>query len=380
MRIAFVAAGGFDESGRDRVTPALLWLIERLTRSHDVSVYVLQYHDRPRRYELCGATVHDLGRPRGLWRQYAALVRALRQEPAVDVLHGYMALPAGFAAASAGRRLGIRSVVTFDSGEFASLPDIDYGLQRRSRQRLAVAATARLADRVTVCSLYQQRLARDHGVAAELLPIGVDTGLFVPASRAEGPPWQLVHVASLNTVKDQRTLLHTLKIVVDHHADVHLDIAGEDTLGGQIQDVAASLGVNRRVTFHGQLASPLLVPLYQRAHLHVVSSRHEAAHVATLEASACGVPTVGSAVGYIADFAPDRAVAVTPGDPRLLADAILALLRDPPRREALAHAARTWTLAHDADWTSRRLQDIYAELRVPSSFLHWRRGPTPGAN
>jgi len=160
VRIAFVAAGGFDESGLDRVTPALLWLIERLARSHDVSVYVLQYHDRPRRYELCGATVHDLGRPRGLWRQYAALVRAIRQEPAVDVLHGYMALPAGFAAASAGRRLGIGSVVTFDSGEFASLPDIDYGLQRRSRQRLAVAATARLADRVTVCSPCPPRRTR----------------------------------------------------------------------------------------------------------------------------------------------------------------------------------------------------------------------------
>lgn len=366
MRIAFVAAGGFDESGRDRVTPALLWLIERLARSHDVAVYVLQYLDRPRRYELFGATVHDLGRPRGLWRQYAALVRALRQEPAVDVLHGYMALPAGFAAASAGRRLGIRSVVTFDSGEFASLPDIDYGLQRRSRQRLAVAATARLADRVTVCSAYQQRLALEHGVSAELLPIGVDTGLFVPASRVEGPPWRLVQVASLSAVKDQRTLVHALKIVVERDVDAHLDMAGEDTLAGTIQHLAAALGVDDRIVFHGRLPSPRLLPLYQRAHLHVVSSRHEAAHVATLEASGCGVPTVGSAVGYIADFAPDRAVAVTPGDPRLLADAILALLRDPPRREALAQAARAWTLAHNADFTARRFEATYAAHKLRS--------------
>jgi glycosyltransferase involved in cell wall biosynthesis len=360
VRIALVVAGGFDESGRDRVTPALLWLVERLARSHDVSVYVLQYHDRPHRYELLGATVHDLGRPRGLWRQYAALVGALRQAPTFDVLHGYMALPAGFVAASAGRRLGIRSVVTFDSGEFAALPDIDYGLQRRSRQRLAVTAAARLAGCVTVSSLYQQRLARAHGVAAEWVPTGVDTGLFMPARRADGPPWRLVHVASLNQVKDQRTLLRAFKLLIERPLDVLLDIAGEDTLNGEIQRLAESLGVSGRVAFHGRLASPRLLPLYQRAHLHVVSSRHEAAHVATLEASACGVPTVGSAVGYIADFAPDRAVAVTPADPRLLADAVVELLHDAPRRNALAQAARAWTLAHDADFTARRFQAIYA--------------------
>jgi glycosyltransferase involved in cell wall biosynthesis len=359
VRIALVAAGGFDESARERVTPALLWLVERLARSHEVSVHVLQYHDRPRHYELLGATVHDLGRPRGLWRQYAALVRALRQAPMADVLHGYMALPAGFVAASAGRRLGIRSVVTFDSGEFAALPEIDYGLQRRSRQRLAVSAAARLASCVTVCSVYQQRLASEHGVSAALVPIGVDTALFVPALRVDSPPWRLIHVASLNRVKDQRTLLQAFKMLTERHLDARLDVAGEDTLDGDIQRLAKTLGVGDRVSFHGRLTSPQLRLLYQRAHLHVVSSRHEAAHVATLEASACGVPTVGSAVGYIADFAPDRAIAVTPGDPRPLADAVFDLLHDPPRRHALAEAARAWTLAHDADFTARQFETIY---------------------
>ncbi len=363
MRIAFVAAGGFDESGSDRVTPALLWLVERLARAHDVSVYVLQYHEQPRRYPLLGATIHDLGRPRGLWRQYTALASALRQQGGADVLHGYMALPSGFVAASAGRRLRIQSVVTCDSGEFAALPEIGYGLQRRSRQRLAVAAAARMAGCVTVCSEYQQGLARKHGVSAELVPIGADTRLFMPALRSEGPPWRLIQVASLNQVKDQRTLLQAFKRLLDRRMDVRLDVAGEDTLNGGIQQVATALGVADRVTFLGRLTSSQLLPLYQRAHLHVVSSRHEAAQVATLEASACGVPTVGSAVGYIADFAPDRAVGVTPGDPALLADAILALLHDAPRRAALAAAARAWTLAHDADHTARQFEAIYSRTR-----------------
>ena len=42
MRIAFVVAGGVDRSGREGVTPAILWLIERIAGRHDLFVYVLR--------------------------------------------------------------------------------------------------------------------------------------------------------------------------------------------------------------------------------------------------------------------------------------------------------------------------------------------------
>ena len=41
MRIGLVVSGGVDRSGRERVTPSLLWLVERLARRHDVHVFVL---------------------------------------------------------------------------------------------------------------------------------------------------------------------------------------------------------------------------------------------------------------------------------------------------------------------------------------------------
>jgi hypothetical protein len=120
MRIALVVAGGVDRSGRDRVTPAILWLIERLASRHHLFVYVLRYHDRPCTYPLLGATIHDLGSPSGLRRQYAALVAALGRDGPFDVIHGYHGLPSGLAAALAARRLGMPSVVTMDSGEFVA--------------------------------------------------------------------------------------------------------------------------------------------------------------------------------------------------------------------------------------------------------------------
>jgi glycosyltransferase involved in cell wall biosynthesis len=365
MRIALVVSGGVDRSGRERVTPALLWLIERLASRHELVVYVLRYHDRAYTYPLLGATIHDLGSPKGLMRQLTSLVRRMRRDGPFDVVHGYFALPPGLLAAMAGRCLGVPSVVTYDSGEFVALPDIDYGLQLRRRHRLGVALTAHLATRLTVCSHYQEQLARAHGLAPAVIPIGVETRRFTLAGShgafaggIDAPPWRLLHVASLNRVKDQTTLLEALQ----HVEAAHLDIVGEDTLGGAIGDVSRRLGLRNRVTLHGFQPTDALASLYRRAHLFVLSSRHEAANVAVLEAAACGLASVGTHVGYLADWSPDRAVTVAPRDPAALAQAINDLLADPAKRQRLASAARGWTLAHDADWTARQFETLYSQL------------------
>ena len=113
------------------------------------------------------------------------------------------------------------------------------------------------------------------------------------------------------------------------------------------------------VTFHG--FQPPTRPRPHGAH-HLVSSRHEAAGVVVLEAAAAGVPTAGTKVGYVADWSPERAVAVPVGDAAALASAAIALLEDAPRRERIAAAARAWALTHDADWTAEQFERIYAEV------------------
>ena len=356
--------------------------IERIARDHDVAVYVLRYYDRPCSYPLLGAVVHDLGRPRGLARQYLALVRALRRDGPFDVVHAMWAMPAGLAAGCAGRRLGIPVVLTADSGEFVALREIGYGLQSTPRHRLAVRAATRLASRVTVCTGYMDRLARHHGVVPAIIPLGVDRSVFKPADGAgsamkpDGPPWRLLHVASLNPVKDQRLLLEAFRRVLDRlPAGAGLDIVGEDTMHGAVQAHARQLGLNGRVTFHGGLPTSAVVPLYHQAHLVVISSRHEAACVVALEAAVCGVPVVGTNVGYLNDWSPTRAIAVPVSDPVALADAIVTLLGDPGRRRQLAEAAREWGSAHDADWTADRFTALYRELLVTRGFGTSRRAP-----
>ena len=352
MRVAFVAPGMVDPPGREHVVPALQSLIERQARRHDV-------------------IVHTLG-PGGTRRRYSALVDTLRRGGPVDVVHAYGSL-SGFIATLAARRLRVPSVVTLDGGEFVAMPDIGYGLQTGWRSRLAVSATMRLATRLTVCSRYQEHLAKASGARPEVIPLGVERQVFVPAppagfDGAMGPrSSRLLHVGTLSTVKDQATLVEAFRILLDRNPQAHLDIAGKDALGGSIQSLAHRLGVGPHVTFHGYQPRDRLVALYQRANLLILCSRHEASGIVALEAAACGVATVGTAVGYVVELAPYAAVSVPPCNPAALAGAIASTLADDQKRARMAAAAHEWAIAHDAAWTAAQFDRVYRELAAAKS-------------
>ena len=368
MKIAFVIPGGVDRSGRDRVVPAFLWLIERLARRHELHVFVLDYYPSPQDYPLLGASVHDLGRPAAVpgarrLMMTGRLASALRAHGPFDVLHAYWGMPAGAATTSVAHRIGTPAVVTFSSGELVRLDDIGYGLQRRWIDRRAIRHIVRRAAAITVPTDYMARMPALGGTRPEVVPVGVDPSHFRGAvDRAAGPPWRLIRVGSLNRVKDHATLMDAMQRLIAGVPDVHLDVVGEDTLGGAVQAMAERLGITRAVTFHGVQPTDVVAGLMARAHLNLVSSRHESANVTVLEAACSGLPTVGTAVGYVADWHPARAVAVPPRDPAALAAAIRDLLGDADRRARLAAAAQAWALEHDADWTAAAFERVYSAV------------------
>ena len=367
MRIGFVVKGGLHPSGRREVIPALLALLERLALRHDVHAYAVQHLAEPATYQLRGVTVHDLGRPGGMarlarWSQWRALRSALARAEPFDVLHGFFVDPGGLLATLLGRQLGVPAVVTCSSGEFSALDDIRYGMQRTILGRALVAASCHFAAVVHVPTHYMAHLAAQHGYVVSSISIGTDTAaLSPPTSRLDGPPWKLLQVASLNTVKDQTTLIDAVAIVA-REVDVHLDLVGEDILNGSVQAYAARAGIAERVTFHGYVAFDQLASFFGAAHLYVQSSRHEASGAAVMEAAASGVPIVGTRVGYVADWDGERAIAVAPGDPAALADAIVSTLHNRDLRRGLSARARDFAVSHDVGWTADQFEKIYESL------------------
>jgi glycosyltransferase involved in cell wall biosynthesis len=100
----------------------------------------------------------------------------------------------------------------------------------------------------------------------------------------------------------------------------------------------------------------------ESADLMIVSSRHEAGPLALLEAAVVGVPTVGTAVGHVREWAPQAALAVPVGAPTELAGAIRRLLDDEDLRLTVAHEAQRRAMREDADHTAERFQALYSKL------------------
>lgn len=371
VHVVLVVPGGFDVSGRERVIPALLWLAEGLAEHHRVTVVALGQERDARRFALVGATVRTVPAeargPYRLARQIARGISAVGAEGRPDVVHGLWASVTGLVAVAAARRYRAPGLVHVAGGELVAMPDIAYGGALGRGGRLIAAGGLKGADHVTVASHWMAAHVRSRGYRVDdVVPLGVDTERFRPAAvAAPGAPPRLVHIGSLNGVKDQVTLLKAFATVRRARPGITLDIAGVDTTDGATRRVAAQFGVADAVRFHGFVPSDELVALVQGATLHVLSSRHDAGPVAVLEAAACGVPTVGTDVGHVADLAvadPPGAVAVPVRHADELAAAILSVLADEPRRVALACAAHAFAVVNDRRATVARFDAAYRQL------------------
>jgi glycosyltransferase involved in cell wall biosynthesis len=348
-------------------------VVRELSRRIEVHVFALRHPERRRRYHVHGAEVHALGggvltgvrRVGLLGAAWTSIIAEHRRAP-FDALHGVWADEPGFVAVAAGRRLRLPVIVSVMGGELVALRDIGYGGRRARSNRLLAGVALTTATRVTVGSrataaLAWQGMRTSRRSRLARMPWGVDPGLFrlCGASLDLGGRPRLLHVGSLVAVKDQKVLLRAAARVKATDPNVHLHMVGDGPLRSTLMREANSLGLEYSITFHGHVERHHLARYYRAADIVVVSSRHEAQLVVSLEAALCGVPVVGTAVGLVSDFSPTAAISVPVGDDRGLAEAITLALR-PESRAALGAAAlrivrSDYLAAHTAD----RLVSMY---------------------
>ncbi len=112
------------------------------------------------------------------------------------------------------------------------------------------------------------------------------------------------------------------------------------------------------IIFHGTVPHEALIDYYQRADVYINSSLSEAFPLPIGEAMACGAPVVAARVGGIPDMVihGETGLLFEPGDADALADAIIDMLDDPKRSQAMSAAA------------SQRIETIFSWDRVASLF------------
>jgi glycosyltransferase involved in cell wall biosynthesis len=369
VKIALVVPGGVDRSGEYRVIPALLALIARLSVHDEIHVFALHQEPLPARWDLLGARVHNIGAANTRLRAVRAIC-AEHRTSAFHLVHSIWSGAPGLVAVAAAGILRLPSLIHVGGGELVAIGDIGYGGRLGWKGRVREAAVLRAATVVTAASAPMIEALARLGIAATRLPLGVDLDIWPPREpvrRDLGKPARLIHAASLNRIKDQSTLLRALALLSESGTNFEMDIVGEDTLQGEIQALAVQLGLSQKVRFHGFLPQRQLLPLVEQAHLMIISSRHEAGPLAVLEAGVKGVPTVGTAVGHIAEWAPNAAASVPVGDSAALARMTAEVLSDEDRRLRIAREAVRRATEEDADYTARSFQAIYASLVARSN-------------
>jgi glycogen synthase len=134
------------------------------------------------------------------------------------------------------------------------------------------------------------------------------------------------------------------------------------------EEMAVRVAAQPRVTWiNTLLKEEQYVELYSNARVFVCPSVYEPFGIINLESMACETPIVASAVGGILEtvVAGETGILVEPGNPRLLADGINALLRNREMAEKFGKAGRRRVEQHFS-WTSiagkiRRLYEEVAE-------------------
>lgn len=368
MKIAIITPGGVDRSGIERVIPCLLWFIERLVRSGDeVHVFALRQEPERGQWPLLGARVHNAGGAGPLARGARMFfdLRSEHRRAPFDVVHALWATPQGALSAIARWHLRLPLVLHLPGGDLVQMPDIAYGGRTTLIGRLALRLAISAADRIVTPSDEMVQASRALGIHAERIPFGVALDRWPvtpPRRRVDGAPLRLVQVANLSPVKDQETLLTAMHLLHEKGISFLLDVIGEDTLHGAIQSRARKHGLEKLVRFHGFLPQSELRKKLHEADLLIVSSRHEAGPIVMLEAAACGIPTVGTNVGLLADWAPDAARTVDVANGNALGGAILDLWSNEHERLRLAMEAQRRAVAENADVTTHRIRSLYQAM------------------
>ena len=296
-------------------------------------------------------------RASGLRRYAGLLVRGLRITRRPDGVEGHVLLYAGLVALLVAR-VQRRPLVVYAHG---------LDVRETARRSRLHAAAARLVAHgaravVTNSAATAAQVAR-LGVTATVIPPGVDFEEFHPRTRAEARR-QLrlvehglvaVYVGGLSERKGADVFAAALSKLPGWTGMM----IGDGPLRNALHDTFPGIRLEGAV-------APAEVPAWiAAADVLIVPSREEPLGLAAVEALACGVPVIASAVGGLTEIIKPNVngLLVGPGDPSALV-AALERLEDDEVRQRLADAARDSVADHDLRVTTAQMAAIWRTVGV----------------
>jgi glycosyltransferase involved in cell wall biosynthesis len=195
------------------------------------------------------------------------------------------------------------------------------------------------------------------------IPIGIDLNHFFPLDHIKKMPGRLIVTNSADTpLKGLYHLLHALD-AVRKKRKVSLTVIGTPKKNGGIEKLVKKLDLGSTVEFTGRIDHDRFVREYARAQIAIVPSMYEGFGLPVGEAMACRIPVISTTGGALPEVAGDAAKLVPPGDAKALEKAIIELLDDPGKRQALAQKGYERVLK-EFTWekTAMKTAEVYQEV------------------
>jgi colanic acid/amylovoran biosynthesis glycosyltransferase len=217
---------------------------------------------------------------------------------------------------------------------------------------------------VTVSRANVRHLRETHGVSPHKLHViqcGIDVERFSPAPRPASPP-HIVCVARLEPIKNHGLLLEACAVLAARGVPFRCVLVGEGPARSEVEETRERLGLMEVVELVGGAEQSEVLRWWQRASVAVLTSEYEGRPVCVMEAAACGVPVVATAVGGVPELVEDGVTGLLApaGDAEAVAERLERLLTDPALAarlgaDARRRAEREYSVVHQVD----RLLDIW---------------------
>jgi D-inositol-3-phosphate glycosyltransferase len=251
----------------------------------------------------------------------------------------------GLAAVTAARQVGIPVVQSFH--ELGEADKTEQGPSRAGYER----ALGRAVDRVVVQSQDEVRGLVRIGVPRTqltLVPAGVDSNRFSPEGPAAERDPQTPRILSVGRLVEHKGFGDVIQAMRYVPGAEYLVVGGPaaeqlkaDPQARKLRALAEHFKVADRFRLIGGVPAGDMPRWYRSADLLVSAPWNAEFELSPLEAMACGVPVIGTAVGGLTETVVDGLTGdlVAARDPRALGGALRRLINDKVRRFTYATAA-----------------------------------------
>jgi len=240
------------------------------------------------------------------------------------------------------------------------------GMQIRIARRLSHIITVSESSKKDTAASFNIPLQR-----FRVVQNGINTDIFYPLPHVKREKNRIMVTNSADSpIKGGRFLLEAVAAIA-RKRDIKLTVIGEPKKNGEIEELVRDFDLHRNIEFAGRIKDKEFARFYASSTLAVVPSIYEGFGFPAGEAMACGTPVISTTGGALPEVVGDAGILVPPADAKALETAILSLLDNPEKCEALSRAGfervhQHFTWKHAAE----KIEAVYQEAIHANGGFH----------